>query len=308
MVSPRIAFLDVDGTIIDSGVAIAPSTIDAVRTARRNGHLVYLSTGRTIAEIYPAILVIGFDGAITAGGGFATVGDELVITRTMPEEAAMRMVGVFEESGYDFYLQCYDEVYPSPGMYASFTRYLADDRERTGTTGLRLASVGAEAGIGAEQALADTSVDAVDAADAADEDPILRAFADVRPLRFTGVAKSMFLADDPRAFDRVSAALSGDFHVITGTIPHLGRGSGEVTFGGVDKGSTISQLLDRLGRDAASAIGIGDSSNDIEMLRVCGVGIAMGNATDAVKAEADEVTTSVLDDGIWNAFRRHGLI
>jgi len=34
----------------------------------------------------------------------------------------------------------------------------------------------------------------------------------------------------------------------------------------------------------------------------------MGNATAAVKAHADEVTTAVLDDGVWNAFRRHGLI
>ena len=88
----------------------------------------------------------------------------------------------------------------------------------------------------------------------------------------------------------------------------MGRGSGEVTLNGVNKGSTILQLLDRLGLHAASAIGIGDSSNDIEMLQVCGVGIAMGNATDAVKAHADEVTTSVQDDGVWNAFRRQGLI
>ncbi|MCU1404164.1 MAG: putative hydrolase of the superfamily protein, partial [Glaciihabitans sp.] len=36
--------------------------------------------------------------------------------------------------------------------------------------------------------------------------------------------------------------------------------------------------------------------------------IAMGNAIDRVKAVADDVTTAVLDDGIWNAFRRHGLI
>ena len=78
----------------------------------------------------------------------------------------------------------------------------------------------------------------------------------------------------------------------------------------VDAGDDVAllQLLDRLGMDASGAIGIGDSTNDIEMLQVCGVGIAMGNATDAVKAHADEVTTSVLDDGVWNAFRRHGLI
>jgi Cof subfamily protein (haloacid dehalogenase superfamily) len=285
MISPRIAFLDVDGTLIDSGEVIAPSTIEAVQTARANGHLVYLSTGRASVEIYPSIRNIGFDGAISAGGGFAEIGDELVISRTMPEEAVARMVGFYEESGYDFYLQAFDELYPSPGVRGRFATYLEDDQERRGETRTDLKSV-----------------------TDSDEHPALKAFAHVRPLSYTGIAKSVFLAGDLTAFDRVSAALSDDFHVITGTIPHMGKGSGEVTLGGVNKGTTILQLLEKLGLDAASAIGIGDSTNDIEMLEVCGVGIAMGNATDVVKAHADEVTTSVLDDGVWNAFRRHGLI
>jgi Cof subfamily protein (haloacid dehalogenase superfamily) len=285
MISPRIAFLDVDGTLIDSGEVIAPSTVEAVQTARANGHLVYLSTGRASVEIYPRIRDIGFDGAISAGGGFAEIGDELVISRTMPEEAVARMVDFYEESGYDFYLQSFDELYPSPGVRRRFATYLEDDQERRGETRTDLESVTDE-----------------------DQHPALRAFADVRPLSYSGIAKSVFLAGDLMAFDRVSEALSGEFHVITGTIPHMGRGSGEVTLDGVNKGTTILMLLDLLGLDAASAIGIGDSTNDIEMLQLCGVGIAMGNATDAVKAHADEVTTSVLDDGVWNAFRRHGLI
>ncbi|TFB71334.1 Cof-type HAD-IIB family hydrolase [Cryobacterium glaciale] len=285
MFSPRIAFLDVDGTLIDAGEVIAPSTIDAVRTARQNGHLVYLSTGRAAVEIYPAIRDIGFDGAISAGGGFAEVGDELVIARTMPEEAVARMVGFYEESGYDFYLQSLTHLYPSPGVRARFATYLQQDRERRGDDRTDLHSV------------ADL-----------DEHPALKAFANVRPLSYSGIAKSVFLAGDLMAYDRVSEALSSEFHVITGTIPHMGTGSGEVTLSGVNKGSTILQLLDHLGIDAAAAIGIGDSSNDIEMLQVCGVGIAMGNATADIKAHADEITTAVLDDGVWNAFRRHGLI
>lgn len=283
--SPRIAFLDIDGTIIDSGETIADSTIDAVRAARSNGHLVYLCTGRADIEIYPAIREIGFDGAITAGGGFASIGDELVISRTMPANAVARMVDFYEESGYDFYLQSYGEIFPSAGVRDRFAQYLAMDLTR-----------------------ADTSRPDVEQATDIDEHPALQAFADVRGFELTGIAKSVFLGTDMTAFDRVSDSLSDEFHVITGTIPHLGGGSGEVTLQGVNKGTTIHQVLDRLGLDIANAIGIGDSSNDIEMLQMCGVGIAMGNATDAIKAYADEVTTAVLDDGIWNAFSRHGLI
>jgi Cof subfamily protein (haloacid dehalogenase superfamily) len=281
----RIAFLDVDGTLIDGGERIAPSTIDAVRTARANGHLVYLCTGRSTTEIYPAIREIGFDGAISAGGGYAQIGEELVISRTMPEEAVLRMAGFYEDAGYDYYFQSFGQVYPSPGMHDRLAAYLRADRARA-----------------AQQDAPE------DAASTAGHEEALAAFARVQPLDPQGIAKSVFLADDLAAFARVSAELGEEFHVITGTIPHMGSGSGEVTLGGVNKGTTIVRLMEMLGRDLATSIGIGDSSNDIEMLQLCGVGIAMGNADAAIKAHADEVTTAVLDDGVWNAFRRHGLI
>ena len=44
------------------------------------------------------------------------------------------------------------------------------------------------------------------------------------------------------------------------------------------------------------------------MFEVCGTSIAMGNAVPGVQALADEVTTAIDDDGIHNAFVRHGLI
>jgi Cof subfamily protein (haloacid dehalogenase superfamily) len=276
--TPRIAFVDIDGTILDSNGQVAPSTVDAVQLARANGHLVYLCTGRASVEIPLSILDIGFDGAISAGGGFAEIGRELVISRAMPEAAVARMVDFFEVSGYDFYLHSYDAMYPSPGVQGRFAAYLEKFRAQQP----ELALAGAPA--------------------SADR------YAHSGAYSFEGIAKSVFLASDLDAFDRVQEALNDEFHVITGTIPHMGRGSGEVTLKGVNKGTTIVQLLELLELDASSAIGIGDNSNDIEMLQVCGVGVAMGNAIDEIKAHADQVTTSVTDDGVWNAFRKNNLI
>ena len=45
----------------------------------------------------------------------------------------------------------------------------------------------------------------------------------------------------------------------------------------------------------------GDGGNDIDMIKHAGIGVAMGNARDEVKAAADYVTTSVDDNGILNA-------
>ena len=52
----------------------------------------------------------------------------------------------------------------------------------------------------------------------------------------------------------------------------------------------------------------GDGGNDIAILRQAGIGVAMGNANDDVKAVANYVTSSVDDDGIANALKHFGVI
>ena len=52
----------------------------------------------------------------------------------------------------------------------------------------------------------------------------------------------------------------------------------------------------------------GDGGNDSSMIKKAGIGIAMGNALDSLKQEADYTTTSVDDDGVLNALRHFNLI
>ena len=52
----------------------------------------------------------------------------------------------------------------------------------------------------------------------------------------------------------------------------------------------------------------GDGGNDIPIIRQAGIGVAMGNATDNVKAVADYVTTAVDDEGVKNALIHFGVI
>ena len=74
------------------------------------------------------------------------------------------------------------------------------------------------------------------------------------------------------------------------------------------KATGIDSILHHYGIDRNECIGLGDGGNDIEMLDFCGIGVAMGNADDNVKAHADYVTTSVDDEGIANALRQLHII
>ncbi len=76
--------------------------------------------------------------------------------------------------------------------------------------------------------------------------------------------------------------------------------------GGKDVG--IRRTLAHFHLDAAQALAFGDGDNDIEMLREVGCGVAMGNASEGLKAVADEVCASVSEDGIYSYCLIHGLL
>lgn len=82
----------------------------------------------------------------------------------------------------------------------------------------------------------------------------------------------------------------------------------DITRSGADKGNALRMLAAHEGLDISECMAFGDGGNDISILRAAGIGVAMGNAADGVKASADYVTTHIDDDGIANAFRHFELI
>ncbi|MBQ1478220.1 MAG: HAD hydrolase family protein, partial [Erysipelotrichaceae bacterium] len=77
---------------------------------------------------------------------------------------------------------------------------------------------------------------------------------------------------------------------------------------GVSKGSSIRRLSEMGLFDMKDTIGIGDSMNDLEMLKTCAYGIAMGNGEEELKKKADMITDRIEDDGFYKAFERLGMI
>lgn len=67
---------------------------------------------------------------------------------------------------------------------------------------------------------------------------------------------------------------------------------------GVSKATGVRVLLDEFGINESQVMAFGDAGNDIEMLRLAGVGVAMGNGSEEVRAAADLVAEPCLEQGV----------
>lgn len=72
----------------------------------------------------------------------------------------------------------------------------------------------------------------------------------------------------------------------------------EVNAAGVDKGKGMCALGEELGIKPEEILVFGDNENDCEMLRMCGIGVAMENAIDAAKEAADLIAGSNEEEGV----------
>ena len=69
----------------------------------------------------------------------------------------------------------------------------------------------------------------------------------------------------------------------------------------MNKGTALLEVAALMGLDAGGIMAIGDSANDIEMLRAAGLGVAVGNANPALKSIADMVTSGRYGAGVVEA-------
>lgn len=64
----------------------------------------------------------------------------------------------------------------------------------------------------------------------------------------------------------------------------------EIVMRGMNKGNAVRRLCEMMGVDIANAVAVGDAANDLSMIRAAGIGVAMANGTEEVKAAADYIT------------------
>lgn len=77
----------------------------------------------------------------------------------------------------------------------------------------------------------------------------------------------------------------------------------EITKNGTDKGTALEMLCDHLKIKLDKVIAFGDGENDLQFLNKAGTAVAMGNASDSVKAQADIITDTNNNQGVLKALK-----
>lgn len=119
----------------------------------------------------------------------------------------------------------------------------------------------------------------------------------------TRVPKMLIIAEDAQHGDELVASLqakfSGRIEAVKSTDVYI-----ELIKPGVNKASSIARLAELFDISPDQVLAIGDSNNDISMIKAAQYGVAMGNANDDVKAAADYFVSDNDHDGVAEALER----
>ncbi|MGI6722457.1 MAG: Cof-type HAD-IIB family hydrolase [Anaerovoracaceae bacterium] len=74
------------------------------------------------------------------------------------------------------------------------------------------------------------------------------------------------------------------------------------------KAAAIEKYLEHFGIAREESMAFGDAGNDLEMLQYVGIGVAMGNAVEAVKQGADYITDDIDEDGLARGLHHFGVL
>ena len=281
MSDKKILFLDVDGTLIDYRAIMPESAGRAVDQARSNGHLVYICTGCSKAEVLERNLC-ELDGMIGANGGYVEDHGEVILHQSIPVDDVRTIVEWCDARGLGAVLETNEGIFYST---------LMKDQART-----VYSKYAAGKGSTFEDAWKKNEHITDQMIFLEGED---RYRTDINKIDFVLSSYQDFL-DAKEAFPHMIANTWGgkDEQALFG----------DLSPAGITKANAIAMLLKHLGRDVEDTIAFGDAKIDISMFELCDYAVAMGNAGAETKEAADYITTDVNEDGIWNAFKYLNLI
>ena len=273
----KIIFLDIDGTLTEPGKNIPPeSALKAVCGAREKGHLVYLCTGRNYGMLKP-LLDYEFDGFVASSGGYIRCGNEVIYDCPLTERQRVLALELFEKNKIFKTVECKDGSFTDEG----FKEFLKKNAKASGNSEfLRWR----------EQLEKDLNI---------------------RPMEEyenQPVYKAVLMVDEEWKLEEPMAVLGEEFTFVIQEKNEQGFINCEFISKQYDKGQAVRRVCEHMGVAVENTFAFGDSMNDLEMMEAAGFSVCMENGSRELKEIADDICKSVSEDGLYKAFKKHGLL
>ena len=265
--------LDLDGTLLDSRKELSPYTREVLAEAIEKGVTVLVATGRPLYGVPGELLDFpGMRYVLTANGArIIDHGDHdrILWEQVLPDKEAADILRTLQEYDTISEVFCGGQGYIRREDYERIDQYVpaAPMAEYIRRTRCVVEDVA--------RALEEHKNDGVDKVQAIFRNP----------------------EEQEEARRRVEAM--GRYAVSGAMGNNL-----EINAPDVNKGNGLVKLGQLLGIRQEEIMACGDGSNDIAMIRMAGLGVAMGNATEAVKEAADYVTETNDEDGAAKAIAK----
>ena len=269
--SPHAVFVDIDGTLCDSRQRIPGSALEALAQVRNRGHLLFACTGRSAPEVYTRFWDVGFEGLVGGAGGYASVGDRVLVDERMPREHVGMLTALWQELDAFYIWQGPDQMGPSEGYLDFFVPRAGKHPE-----------------------------DWIEYAQS-----ITPFITDINSGAFTKV--TAYVPPEKASMERVTAALPDGYRAIIGSVGAAGYVPFEVVPAHLSKAVGIRAICEHVGIPLSHTVALGDSNNDVEAVATAAVGISIGDDCEALADVADIVAPSVSEDGLAWALRATGL-
>ena len=271
----RAVLLDMDGTLLGkSQVAVSVRNMKELQKAMDMGIQIIPCTGRVFDMLPPQLLTQkGLRYFVTSHGARAYDSEQNVsiYEDLIPPEQSAQLMKMLEGKGL------YNEVAANGTIY--FEKAIIDNLSMSQVPEHHIWYVRDNC-FTAKEKLSDT---------------FLQEGIGVEKMNLYGIPKEL----QQSIYDEVGA---------TGFIQHTRPGAGpnlEFSHYTLNKLNAVEAILSRLGISYEETMAMGDSSSDLEIIKACGLGIAMGNAPDNIKAFADDVTALNTEDGVAQAFEKY---
>ncbi len=268
----RMIFFDLDGTFLDDGKKIPPENIAALQAAADRGVIPVPASGRIHDGMPQELRELPFLRWYIASNGayvYDSLEERILSRAEIPPARAIAFYEYADSLGlpYDCYQDCWG--YMTEDMLHTVMALVPDPGVRKLILDLRspvpeLKRYLLEKGHGVQKMQLYL------------EDPVLR-------LRL--------LEELPDRFPDLHFSSAMPFNI-------------EVNVPEATKGHAMRRLCRELGVAEESVMALGDETNDLDMIRSAGLGVAMGNAVEAVKQEADYITGSNNEGGFAAAVER----